>query len=311
MAKQILSCDWGTSSFRMRLVSVDNATVLKETVANKGIAAVCGEWLQTNRNENERISFYKRFLQSVLDKDFADEIKDLPIVISGMASSSIGMKELAYSEIPFDLPGNNLNTFEIKADDICPHDIILISGLKTGNDVMRGEETMLLGIDLNRNEDAFIIFPGTHSKHVMIKNNTVVDFKTYMTGEVFNMLATKTVLSNSVIKNNDFNEKSFIKGVEEAATGNLLNSSFHARTNLLFKKYTAEENYHFLSGLIIGAELKELETIPGNIYLVCSRNLLQQYITALKILNHNNAQYYDADEALIKAHCKLSRLLNI
>jgi len=309
--KQILSCDWGTSSFRLRLINVDGETILNEVLLDKGIAAVYAEWMQTKRNEIERIGFYKAFLRSVINKRFGDAVKGFPIIISGMASSTIGIKELEYSEVPFDLTYNNLNAFNIKADDICPHDIILVSGLRTDNDVMRGEETILLGLGLNLIEDALVIFPGTHSKHVRVKNNTVIDFKTYMTGEIFELLATKTVLSKSVIKNKTHNEIIFVEGVKEGAANNLLNSAFHVRTNQLFRKFTKEENYHFLSGLVIGDELKELKTATGNIYLICSKNLSQQYLTALETLNINNVQFYNADKALIKAHCKLFHHLSL
>ena len=118
-------------------------------------------------------------------------------------------------------------------------------------------------------------------------------------------------MSKSVNKNNNYNSKSFIDGVKEGAAGNLLNSAFHVRTNQLFKKNTAEENYHFLSGLVIGFELKDVMAVPGNIYLICSDNLSHQYLTALDTLNNNNIQYYDAGKALIKAHCKLAHHLHL
>ena len=79
------------------------------------------------------------------------------------------------------------------------------------------------------------------------------------------------------------------------------------RTNDLVKKLRGEENYHFLSGLVIGYELKEAISTNRNICLVCSNNLSGPYITALKILStENSPQYQNGDEVLIKGHCKLS-----
>ena len=89
---------------------------------------------------------------------------------------------------------------------------------------------------------------------------------------------------------------------------NVLNASFHVRTNQLFQKNSAEENYHYLSGLLIGNELSEASTLnQKNIVLVCADNLLQQYTTALNVLNQNHftIKNINADEALIKAHIKL------
>jgi 2-dehydro-3-deoxygalactonokinase len=309
ISKQILSCDWGTSNFRLRLVNVEDERIIHEVVDGKGIADMYNEWLQTNQHEEQRQHFYRRYLQSIIHKNFPGEVRQLPIIISGMASSSIGMKELDYGELPFQLSVNNLEIFTIKADNDCTHDVLLVSGLKTANDVMRGEESMLPGCKINNNK-ALVIFPGTHSKHVMINDNTAVDFKTYITGEMFNVLSTKTVLSSSVIKNNNFNEQAFIQGVEQASGDSLLSTAFHVRTNHLFKKFSTSDNYHFLSGLVIGAELKELYDTSLPVYLVCNKNLLQQYLTAMEIVKVRQVIHLDADEALTKTHCSLYHLLN-
>jgi len=312
MTKQILSCDWGTSGFRLRLVNVMDSTVLNEIRNEQGIAAVYNKWIENNQPESRRLAFYKHVLQTTLDAYFTKDIKDIPIIISGMASSTIGMKELSYSELPFDLENMNLEIESIKADKDFSHDIFLVSGLRTVNDVMRGEETMLLGCDIDKDEETLVIFPGTHSKHVVVKNNIAIDFKTYMTGEVFDLLASKSILSKSVEKNSNDNENIFIDGVEEGSKNNLLNSSFHVRTNHLFKKYGGSENYHFLSGLVIGCELKEVIATHGNICLVCSNNLLKNYATALQIVAPATpVKFHNADQALIKAHCRLFRASKI
>src|SRR5690349_3285595 len=116
MTNRILSCDWGTSAFRLRLVNVENAVVLNEVKSQQGIATVYNEWIKSNRPESERIAFYRNILQSVLERHFKEDVRGVPILISGMASSTIGMKELAYCELPFDLGRMNVNVESIKAD---------------------------------------------------------------------------------------------------------------------------------------------------------------------------------------------------
>jgi len=168
MTNRILSCDWGTSAFRLRLVNAENALVLNEVKGQQGIAAVYNKWIESNQPESKRVAFYSNIFQSVLDGYFKEDIKDVPIIISGMASSTIGMKELPYAKLPFELSGDNLNIEKFEADNFCKNDILLISGLQTNVDVIRGEETLLLGCDIN--DDALVIFPGTHSKHVIVKD---------------------------------------------------------------------------------------------------------------------------------------------
>jgi 2-dehydro-3-deoxygalactonokinase len=172
---------------------------------------------------------------------------------------------------------------------------------------MRGEETLVLGCD--RNDEGSAIFPGTHSKHVVIKNNTVIDFKTYMTGEFFELLSTKSLLAKSVIKNIVFADQAFIEGVKDGATNNILNASFHVRTNQLLKKYTAEENYHYLSGLLIGSELSDLRSTSHSSVLIVANDVLTQlYSSALKAINRSiKIDQQSADEALLKGHIYIYR----
>jgi 2-dehydro-3-deoxygalactonokinase len=193
------------------------------------------------------------------------ETVNLPVVISGMASSSLGLLELPYAELPFGTDGGNAIVSFIKPNGVLQSPVYLISGIKSETDVIRGEETQLLGC-VKVNEECsgnqLYIFPGTHSKHILVKGHQVIDFKTYMTGEIFGLLATKSVLGNSVktgtrkiqIKNKD----SFEKGLHAAVGGNILNEAFRIRTNDLFKKISKEDNFYYLSGLMIGTEIKNL-----------------------------------------------------
>src|SRR5215469_4233274 len=258
-----ISCDWGTSALRVRLVDANTLNVIAQTESLQGISATFESWKNDSRNENGRLIFYQSALNKEierLEQKMNHSLNDVPLIISGMASSSIGMIELRYRKIPFDVDADDLNIKVIEASDGFRHQIILISGIRTEDDVMRGEETLLVGcIDENIREEQLFIFPGTHSKQVVVKDGIVVDFKTYMTGEFFELLSKKSILSNDVAEGN-FSEsglESFKKGVKDSLHSNLLHSSFLVRTNHLFDKLSKQENYFYLSGLLIGAELKE------------------------------------------------------
>ncbi|MEO8414151.1 MAG: 2-dehydro-3-deoxygalactonokinase [Ginsengibacter sp.] len=310
MIQQILSCDWGTSSFRLRLIKVTDGSVLAETVDGKGIANVHYEWQQSGMAENERVGFYKNILLSAIEKLTKYTLNDVPVIISGMASSSIGIIEVPYAGIPFSFTDHKFNIQRIPSDHQCQHEIVIVSGLKTNDDAMRGEETMLFGCDIDDHEQ-LVIFPGTHSKHVTVKNTILTEVKTFMTGEIFDLLANKSILSKSVTKNENLQQYAsiFEKGVKEGAAGNLLNTVFHVRIHQLFESLTAEENYHYLSGLLIGCELKQVAGTQLKILLVCSQSLYERYWQALQIVSINgNLEYRDADRALIDGHCRLAKL---
>jgi len=308
MVKKILSCDWGTSSFRLRLINVADKSVLAETTAGDGIAVVHHNWLQSDRVKNERIGFYTDILLSQIEKLDNHYLAGIPMIISGMASSSIGITELPYGDIPFRMNSTRLNVQRIVPGGKYPHEILLVSGLKAKDDVMRGEETKLLGCEISEEGEQLIIFPGTHSKHVLVKGNLLVDFKTFMTGEVFDLLSNKSILSGSV-KINEWlaHQNIFEKGLLEGAENNLLNAIFHVRTSHLFKSLNPEENYHFLSGILIGSELKRIAGTKIKILLVCGQPLYERYWRGLQLLcGKENLQYQDADKSLIAGHCKLA-----
>lgn len=296
MADQFLSLDWGTSSFRLRWVDAASLQVLGEESSEQGIAATFQAWQQAPaRDPDARAAFYCQVIAAhalALEKRLGHSLAGLPVVISGMASSSIGLMELPYLHLPFATDGTGLHTHRIPAGQHFPHDILLISGVRSEQDVMRGEETQLVGAmsaGAGRIRDGIFIFPGTHSKHMVVRGHQVVAFNTYMTGEFFELLAKKSILSATVsapaAAADPAGEESFIEGVRQAVGTNLLHMAFLVRTNQLFGVWSPEANFQYLSGLLIGTELQELLRHPEvHLYLFGGAKLQPYYESALAAL---------------------------
>ncbi|MCF0069867.1 2-dehydro-3-deoxygalactonokinase [Dyadobacter sp. CY261] len=297
MSKHLLSCDWGTSSFRLRLVNVADHDVVGEVTSPNGIGAVYNAWQEVHQADHVPRGVYYRSIISTqiiaLRKQTGLDIAGLPVILSGMASSSIGMQELPYARLPFALDGSHLGIKQYEEQNDFPHEITLISGVRSDHDVMRGEETQLIGlgaaIDLS-GRDAIFIFPGTHSKHMFVRDGRLIDFKTFMTGEVFNLMANHSILKDSVdhYRQPDFSAEAaeaFREGIRESGSGNILNALFTVRTNQLFDLLNKRENGMFLSGLLIGCEIRDL-TRETNAHLVLcgGNNLYQLYKAAIETL---------------------------
>lgn len=322
----IISCDWGTSSLRLRLVGITERTILSEVSSPLGIAHTFDTWKQSGQPEENRVPFYLSVLKDQvesLEEKAQSPLREVPLVISGMASANIGMLELPYKELPFRADGRDLLTRVLEATKDFNHEIILVSGGKTDRDVMRGEETQLAGCvpaaggtpakaGTPDQVGRLFIFPGTHSKHIFVKGQTVLSFQTFMTGEFFSLLSRNSILSGSILANTDPLEgailKSFEDGVTEARHTNLLNSAFFVRTNSLFGKYTKQENYSYLSGLLIGTELKNLSG-PANppipVTIVGDQNQKQYYLAALRTLDIPGVHFQDAAQAVVNGHCRI------
>jgi len=312
-----ISCDWGTSTFRIRLVDATNQTVLAEVMNNQGIAETHALWKQEKLDEGKRFYFYQSFIRDQLTRlqeQLNVSLLNLPLIISGMASSNLGMIDLPYKELPFATDGSDLDLKEISATDYFQHDVVVISGARTTNDVMRGEETQLIGSYFNSDSEHIYIFPGTHSKHITVKHQRVTDFKTYMTGEFFHLLSNRSILSQSVRESNHLlegaNLKNFEDGVNKSIQDNLLHNAFLVRTNHLLNYLSKEENYFYLSGLLIGAELKEVAYGKVPLTVVGNESIQKYYVIALHQLGVSNVVTVDADIALVKGHCKIYRQRN-
>lgn len=288
-----LSCDWGTSAFRLRLVERAGLKVLAEETSREGNAATAERWKQANQPPEQRAGFYLAVVQTHLKKleeTVKTALDGVPVVISGMASSTLGLEELPYKPLPFATNGADLltKTFAPTAD--FPHETLLISGVKSDDDVMRGEEVQLVGCGFDDGEEEqLFLHPGTHAKHVLVKNGQAVALKTYMTGEFFALLSTKGILAASVEEGGELdggnNRLWFEQGVRDSQQANLLHNAFLVRTNDLFKKASKPENYFYLSGLLIGSECHDLvENPPARITLAGEPDLVAYYQAALGVL---------------------------
>jgi 2-dehydro-3-deoxygalactonokinase len=313
--RKFISCDWGTSALRLKVVDVDSKTVMAEASGEQGISGTVDLWKQSGMLEDKRMFFYQSILKEQLvklEQQLNVSLQDVPVIISGMASSNIGMLELPYKQVPLSANGNDLTVEVVESSDNFMHKMLLISGIRTNNDVMRGEETQLIGC-LNEDDetDQYFIFTGTHSKHVMVKSGMVVDFKTYMTGEFFALLSKKSVLSSTVEDDKNLydenNMNSFDAGVKASLHSNLLHAAFLVRTNHILGRLPKKENYFYLSGLLIGTEMKELPGEQEHVTLVSNKSLSRFYEAAFKILHKGNItlKLENVDEALLKGHLKV------
>src|ERR1043165_3186150 len=163
---QFLSCDWGTTSFRVRLVSADGFKILGEISTKQGIASTYDAWCKRGKEEKHRVDFYQTIIGEhlkELEAQTATSMNDFPLIISGMASSNIGMMELPYRQMPFALDGSDLSTKTIPPSEWFPYTTMLISGVRTDDDVMRGEAVQVVGCRISpTDEDKLVIHPGTH-----------------------------------------------------------------------------------------------------------------------------------------------------
>jgi 2-dehydro-3-deoxygalactonokinase len=151
-------------------------------------------------------------------------------------------------------------------------------------DVMRGEETQVAGVlALHPGFDGVICHPGTHSKWVHVSAGEVVSFQTFMTGELFALLSTQSVLRHSMAEGWD--DTAFDDGVKDAlqSPDKFAARLFSLRAEFLLHGLTPAKARARLSGLLIGIELAGAKPywLGQRIMLVGAPALAASYTRAL------------------------------
>lgn len=266
----MIAVDWGTSS--LRAARMDGAgRVLQERSAPRGILTVppggfpavlqdtCGDWLR-----------------------MSGEL----CLVSGMAGSRQGWREAPYCACPagFAEVAAALTWIE-------PGRIALVPGLSCEDggvpDVIRGEEVQVFGaMDLLRQGDGMFVLPGTHSKWVRVEGGKVSSFATFMSGEVFALLRQHSILARTLpAEEPPLEEEAFLRGVRHAQEArSLLRSAFSVRTLSLFDRMPAESLASYLSGLVIGEELRAHGEVEQSVVLIGNEALTARYELALRVL---------------------------
>jgi 2-dehydro-3-deoxygalactonokinase len=273
MSEFFIHCDWGTTHLRLRVATVQSGEFAGECCWDEGIARIARRAPASHRAARFREALAGSL--QLLGQRSPQALAALPIVISGMASSSIGWQELPYAHVPWRLDGADLVWRELEplAAGSSRHRVLLISGVRSATDVMRGEETQALGLYQLASTVPLLgrsvaILPGTHSKHLDVRDGSIVSFQTFMTGELFDVLSRHSILRHSV---GDLARQEptapdlggqrrgpFLAGVRDAGTLPLSAMLFRARTRQVLDGADAASNADYLSGLLIGAELSYL-----------------------------------------------------
>ncbi len=295
-----INCDWGTSHFRLRLVD-RSAVVLHESRSEEGTARLAAHLTEATRADAFRATLGQNLERLAVQAGW--DLSPLPVLVSGMASSSIGWHDVPYAQLPFDLDGRSLIWHDAGPLNVRhTAGVYLLSGVRSDRDVMRGEETEAIGLarlpgvrDLLA--EAVLLLPGTHAKHLYVVQGQIVDFQTYMTGELFELLSRQSSLQHSTGRNLEGATQSisldgslvgpFCEGVDEGAHRPLPAALFQVRTRQLLHGGSPTANAAYLSGLLIGAELASLaHRWPASMPIVLAggHRLHEPYRTALHVL---------------------------
>lgn len=219
-----------------------------------------------------------------------DAPNEAPVLICGMAGARQGWVEAPYMKTPTRLDALHEGAVRVDAPGI--GDVRILPGVAQARadrpDVMRGEETQLLGVT-EAGFTGLVCIPGTHSKWVRIDAGEVVEFSTYMTGELFSVIGQHSILAHAVETTSApaaADSKPFREGLSTAlaAPTALTASLFRLRAAQLLGFEQRSDGAARLSGLLIGAELADARQKHGplgSVRLIAAGPLGRLYEAAL------------------------------
>ena len=296
-SKKWIAIDWGTSNFRAYLL--DNDKVLDKISSNDGM-----KFVKRNDFENVLIKNISSWFSS------NDNIQ---ILASGMVGAKQGWTEVPYAKAPCEVLKLNLGTPKVKNKKL---KVYILSGISQNNpeDVMRGEETQLAGFLLdNPTFNGSICLPGTHSKWVNVEKYKILNFNTYLTGELYEIVKNYSVLKHS-LSNNDICEKKLIEGVEITlkSPNNFSNKLFQLRAKDLLKNQSSVEANSLLSGYFLGLELlgSKVYWFRKDVILIGSDFLNRYYELCLKN-KVNSIKKFTSSEMTLKGLNYFKKNLNL
>ncbi len=216
--------------------------------------------------------------------EIRQRLGDKPMLLAGMVGSNRGWIEVPYAHCPAGL--DDLAQRLVWSPDRSAALVPGVAYLDERADVMRGEEVQILGAAAAEDipPDCLVCHPGTHNKWIELRGGRIRTFRTVMTGELFNLLRDKSILSELLQADVEPNE-AFREGVRKGLAGAALTAElFETRARVLLGRGRAEDAGPFVSGLLIGHDLRVgLEQRSNLPVVVMGRpELTELYAAALK-----------------------------
>lgn len=307
-----LLVDWGTTNLRAFLIDAAGGILDRQT-SDQGILSVEPDAMPALLDE--------------LAAPWSDRLGDTPAVLCGMVGSINGWMEVPYVTCP--ATSADLPKAASKVRSAAGREAVILPGLTHQRhlgedlmqaDVMRGEETQIFGaLRLLERDDATFCLPGTHAKWARVEAGCCIGFATYFTGELYSVLTRHSLLGRLMAQESEERTantlpEGFERGLVTAqATEGLAGSLFSTRADVLAGFMTKAESAGYLSGLLVGYEIRE--ALPrfgaaGPIVIVGAHGLVPLYEAALA---HAGVavERMDGDAAVIAGLLQASVLLEI
>jgi 2-dehydro-3-deoxygalactonokinase len=281
----LIAVDWGTTNFRAFRLDAEGKVLARHS-SPQGILRV------------ENGSFAEALVAEVGDWIAQGEQR---ILLCGMIGSRQGWVEAAYISCPAGISDLAKAVVQVP---FAAANVWLVPGVMGSDaagvpELMRGEETAAMGMLDACSGAGLACFPGTHSKWIKLRDRKIASFVTSMTGEIYSALRKCTILGRMMTTNAPIDKQAFHDGVVRSAdSGGLLHHLFGVRTLALMGQLREEVSASYLSGLLIGHDVRAAMPPASRVHLVGVADLCGLYAQAIEACG-STATVLDEDAAAL------------
>jgi len=278
----MIGVDWGTSNFRAFLLDA-RGNIRDRRKASIGVLHVVdGRFAETLRAQVG---------------EWLDRGEDR-VLACGAVGSREGWREMPYLPCPIGVAELARATVTVP---FAGAQVRLVPGVGYVDaqgvpDTMRSEETQIAGIRAELGDRGLVCLPGTHSKWARLREGRIVSYASHMTGEVYGALREHTIFARTM-RDGPPEWPAFEQGLARSGDpGGWLHHVFGVRALCVNRKLSETAAPWYLSGLLIGHEVR-VALPPGElVHLVGEPNLTPPYARAIAVLG-GEARIEDADAA--------------
>jgi 2-dehydro-3-deoxygalactonokinase len=299
-ADTFVGVNWGSTNFRAFLIGADGAAI-DEYAAPAGVVALDRSGMAARMNE------------------LAERWPSRGAVYaSGMIGSNVGWTEVPYVVAPAGCADLAVAAVATRIGNVPTHIVPGITCRRSFDDapdILRGEEIELMGLAALRSADGWVALPGTHTKWARLEKGRVVDFFTSMSGEIFDRLTAKGLLT-SIIDGEAADGPAFHTGVaagreRKLGLGTLL---FGARAQVVRGVLAKSNAASYIRGLLIGSEIADAMAVyrtlgESVIPLIGNQRLCRLYASALGSARISS-ELIDSREACLRGFRALHEMCN-
>ena len=269
----MIGIDWGTTTARAYRFDADGGIVAEHSAA-----------LGVQKIEGGR---FRDALKALLGGETPSGVS---LIACGMIGSRQGWLEAPYLQCPADFAAIACALTRVSDSPLAIVPGLLCRDAEDVPDVMRGEETQILGALDEELSRQLVVLPGTHSKWALVAENRIETFATFMTGELYSVLREHSILGR--LATGGTNREAFERGVGASlrARATLSHDLFSARTLALTGELAPDGVSDYLSGLLLGAEFAAAQAWTERIgarglsvTLIGEAMLCERYRAALEI----------------------------